>query len=140
MKVWLVGLVVALAVALGAGQRAAAEGPHDEQFRATIGSQLEAFQRDDWAGAYAHASPKIQRIFPSPQAFGRMVTQGYKMIWRPSSVEYQGSTETRQGWVQTVRFVDQKGRAYLADYLMVEVDGVWRINGVSLRKPDDIGV
>jgi len=36
--------------------------------------------------------------------------------------------------VQTVMFMDAAGRIYEADYIMVEVDGSWRIDGVLMRR------
>jgi len=35
--------------------------------------------------------------------------------------------------MQTMIFVDQQNRLYIADYLMQQIDGQWRINGVQIR-------
>ena len=139
MRLWIPSVFI-VAVWGWAGPDPAEAGPHDDSFRSTIGAQLDAFQQDDWNKAYSYASPTIQRIFPSPEGFGRMVTGGYEMIWRPSSVEFGEARQTSRGWAQAVRFTDRRGRDYIADYFMVMIDGVWRIDGVTLRKPDDLGV
>ena len=98
-----------------------------------IRSQVEAMRADDWAGAFTYASPTIQGIFRDPDNFSRMVTTGYPMVWKPRSVKAGALTETPRGLMQTMIFEDAEGRFFIADYLMQEVDGVWRINGVSIR-------
>jgi hypothetical protein len=107
------------------------------EIRATIQGQLDAFSQDDWAQAFSFASPMIQRQFRNPQAFSRMVQGGYPMVWRPSSVEVGELEDGPSGPVQIVRFVDREGSHYVAAYEMLQVDGVWRINGVRIRKIPD---
>lgn len=100
-----------------------------------IADQLADFQAGDLAGAFFHASPNIQGKFGTPERFGQMVQRGYPMIWRPSRVEWRGIEVREDGaLVKTVLFTDVKGDLYEADYIMGEVDGRWRIQGVSLRK------
>jgi hypothetical protein len=47
--------------------------------------------------------------------------------------------QTEMGPVQMVLFQDAQGRFYEAAYEMRLVDGVWRINGVYLRKSPGVG-
>jgi hypothetical protein len=49
----------------------------------TINGQMEAFRGQDVVGAFAYASPLIQGIFGTPENFGKMVEQGYPMVWTP---------------------------------------------------------
>lgn len=112
---------------------AAADEPADG-IQSTISDQNAAFQRDDLAHAFAHASPKIQGIFQNPQTFGEMVREGYPMVWRPSRWEMRELIETGAGPVQVVLYEDRFGRLYEAGYLMTEVDSVWRIDGVQIRQ------
>jgi len=116
-----------------------AEAGSDSAIQAVIEDQLAAFGRDDLSAAFEHASPGIQGIFETPENFGRMVRNGYPMVWRPARWEMLGVRDTGRGPVQTVLFEDRTGTLWEADYLMEEVDGEWRINGVELRKLQAIG-
>lgn len=102
--------------------------------RGVIADQIAAFQRNDLDAAFAHASPGIQSRFGDPDRFGQMVRQGYPMVWRPSRFEMLALEETPRGPTQTVLFEDAAGHLWEADYIMQQVDGRWRIAGVSLRR------
>ncbi|MEO0821398.1 MAG: DUF4864 domain-containing protein [Pseudomonadota bacterium] len=135
LTVRLIGLVPALLLAIAValpGQAARADDA--AAIRGVIADQIAAFQRDDLDAAFAHASPGIQGKFRSPDTFGQMVRYGYPMIWRPSRWEMGETATTEAGPVQTVLFEDAAGALWEADYSMTEVDGVWRISGVTLRK------
>ncbi len=128
----LLALVVAFGVGLGPAR--AGDGP-SAAIERVIADQLAAFQRDDFAAAFAHASPGIRQKFRTAENFGRMVRSGYPMIYRPARVEWRGlETTPRGGHRQVVLFEDGAGRLYEAEYLMGEFDGVWRIQGVRLRE------
>jgi hypothetical protein len=101
--------------------------------RDVIEGQIAAMGADDWDKAFSYASPMIQGIFRSPDNFSQMVTKGYPMVWHPKRFEAGALVETPKGLNQTMFFEDQNGRLYIADYLMAEIDGVWRINGVQIR-------
>ena len=108
--------------------------------RGVIDRQLEAFQRDDWAGAFRFASPGIRSMFRTPENFGRMVRGGYAMVWRPQAVEFGELEQTPRGPVQIVYFTDRSGARWVAAYAMEAVDGAWRIDGVQIRKLPEAGV
>ena len=114
-------------------------GEPDDSIQAVIADQIAAFQANDVERAFTHAAPNIQRIFQTPERFGQMVQQGYPMVWRPARYEWLKIVETDFGLVQVVLFEDQRGRLHEAGYLMQQVDGVWRINGVKLREAQGIG-
>ena len=130
-----IGLVLAL---LAAALPVRAEEPADS-IRAVIVSQLDALQANDPAAAFAHASPAIQSKFGTPEGFRHMVETGYPMIWRPARYEMLALAETATGPVQTVLFQDRGGRFFEAAYQMQLIDGVWRINGVTLRALPGVG-
>lgn len=111
---------------------AAAEEPADS-IQGVISDQLSAFQANDVDRAFSHASPSIQQKFGTASQFGRMVEYSYPMVWRPQRFEMRDLIETGAGLVQVVLFEDRAGALHEAGYLMQEVDGVWRINGVKLR-------
>ncbi|MEM0988254.1 MAG: DUF4864 domain-containing protein [Pseudomonadota bacterium] len=115
-----------------------AEEPADS-IQSVIEDQLSAFQQNDAATAFQFASPSIQSKFGNAETFARMVQQGYPMVWRPRSHRMGELLQTEVGPVQVVVFEDTSGRLYEAGYLMQEVDGVWRINGVKLRALPALG-
>jgi hypothetical protein len=129
------GLAAALFAAAMAAR--AEDGPG---IRGVIEDQLDAFQRDDWAGAFAHASPGIRSMFRTPENFGRMVRGGYAMVWRPADVEYGPLESGPRGPVQIVYFTDAEGGRWVAAYSMTQVDGEWRIDGVRIRRLEDAAV
>jgi hypothetical protein len=104
-----------------------------------IGAQISAFQQDDFAGAFAYASPTIQGIFGGPDRFGEMVRQGYPMVWRPEDVRYLERREIAGRVWQRVMVRDTKGVLHMLDYQMVQVDGMWRINAVQLLQMPGAG-
>lgn len=107
--------------------------------QSVIQSQLDAFQANDLETAFGFASPTIQQKFGSPETFGRMVQNGYPMVWRPASRQWQKLVQTDAGPVQVVLFEDASGRLHEAGYLMQLVDGIWRINGVHVRQAPGVG-
>lgn len=111
----------------------------DDSIQAVIADQIAAFQKNDVDRAFTHASPNIKRIFGTPKRFGQMVQQGYPMVWRPARYEWLKIVETASGPVQVVLFEDQSGRLHEAGYLMQQIDGIWRINGVKLRAVEGVG-
>ena len=107
--------------------------------RQTIERQITAFQNDDVAGAFTHASPTIQRLFGTAERFGSMVKNGYPMVWRPSDVRFLDLREIAGAQWQKVQIRDQGGAFHLLDYQMINLNGVWRINGVQLLPAPDVG-
>lgn len=97
-----------------------------------ISSQIEAFLADDFATAFTFAHPNIKNIFRTPENFGRMVVQGYPMVWRPADVEYLDLRLENGRTLQDVRIVDADGRIFLLEYSMTETDEGWRISGVRI--------
>jgi hypothetical protein len=130
-------LFLGLTMALGAGWVAEAqEGP----IRETIQRQLEAFQADDFARAFTFASPTIKGMFGTPENFGAMVKNGYPMVYRPAQVEMGELREVAGNLWQRVRIVDEGGRAWALDYMMVETPEGWQINAVQILPAPDVGV
>ena len=101
----------------------------------TIEAQLRAFLAGDGALAYSYAAPGVRRIFPSVEAFMRMVESGYVPVQRPRHYSFGKAVETSAtSIVQQVMIVGPDGKDYEAVYtLELQPDGIWRITGVSLR-------
>jgi len=131
----LFALTLALPLALGAARPAEAQGDPT----AIIGAQIEAFLAGDVDTAFTYAAPGIKRLFGTPENFGRMVQQGYPMVWRPAEVRY-GPAEARGAAVlQQVYITDAAGRVYTLEYTMVPAGDSWQIAGVSILEAAQVG-
>ncbi len=108
--------------------------------RAVIQSQLDAFSAKSAEDAYEFAAPNIRGMFPSAKVFGQMVKRGYPMVWSPADTEFLDAKALGKGIVQRLRVIDQKGRAHIAEYMMIQVDGEWRIAGVKITRDKTFGV
>ena len=108
--------------------------PPEPGIEATIGAQIDAFLKDDFAEAFTYASPNIQGIFGSSDRFGDMVKNGYPMVWRPDEVQYLELREIAGNLWQKVLIRDRSGAMHLLDYQMIETGDGWRINGVQLLR------
>jgi len=109
--------------------------------RATIDRQIEAFRRNDAAGAYAEAAPQIRNLFPSAETFIAMVAKGYAPVLRPRSYRFEtmremSEDEIAQGEItQGLSLQDEAGLDWVALYtLQRQADGQWRITGCQLKK------
>jgi hypothetical protein len=129
-------LVAALLAGLAGSARAQDPGA---AIRQVISDQIAAFRADDLATAFSYASPAIREMFGDADRFGRMVRDGYPMVWRPGNVRFAALEDRNGRWVQGVIVTDQAGALHVLDYEKVPLDGEWRINGVSLRPPDAAG-
>lgn len=105
----------------------------------TIRAQIEAFKVDDFARAFTYASPNIHQIFGTSDNFGKMVKDGYPMVWHPSQVDMMDLRTVGGALWQRVRVTDLKGQSYLLDYQMVQGPDGWLINAVQMQKADDVG-
>jgi hypothetical protein len=127
-------LAIALTLLAGAAQA------DESAIQGVIDRQLDAFRADDFATAFTFAAPTIQGMFGTPGNFGRMVMQGYPMVWRPATVEYLGAEPSARGWSQDVLVTDAAGRLHKLRYMMVETDAGWKIAGVQLLTAPEVGV
>ena len=129
--------ILAIAFWVAAALPVWAEG---KAIETTIRAQITALQADDFDRAFTYASPTIQQIFRAPEVFGRMVRQGYPMVYRPSAIEFLELASVEGYYWQKVQIRDGQGRYHLMAYQMVQLDGVWRINGVQLLQSRETGV
>ena len=129
--------ILAIAFWVAAALPVWAEG---KAIETTIRAQITALQVDDFDRAFTYASPTIQQIFRTPAVFGRMVRQGYPMVYRPSAIEFLELASVEGYYWQKVQIRDGQGRYHLMAYQMVQLDGVWRINGVQLLPSRETGV
>ena len=126
-------LLLALSLALPAHAQ-------EDPIQAVIESQIKALQVDDFDLAFSFASPNIKALFGTPETFGMMVKDGYPMVYRPSDVDMQELREIAGNLWQRVRVVDQAGKTWFLDYMMVETPEGWQINAVQILPAPEIGV
>jgi len=107
--------------------------------QSVIAGQITAFQVDDFARAFAFASPTIKGIFRTPDVFGTMVRNGYPMVHRPRSVQMLDLREVGGALWQRVLVTDAQGASHLLDYQMVETPDGWQINAVQLLPQSGVG-
>lgn len=132
---WFVSLGALISLTPTTGR---ADAPSEIQ--TVIENQLSAFSENDVTTAFAYASPTIQSIFMSPDNFGRMVRQGYPMVWRQSSVTFLSITRQSYGFDQVIMIKDLAGQSHYLKYAMVKLDTGWRINGVAILQASDFSV
>lgn len=114
-------------------------GAQQDEIKSVISSQIKSFVADDFAKAFTFAAPNIKQIFQTPERFGQMVSQGYPMVHRPAEVVFQELNEQGGEMKQNVLLRDTYGRYFVAEYTMVQVDGIWQISGVSIEQSPGVG-
>ena len=104
-----------------------------DKAKAVIVAQIEAMAIDDWTKAYSFASPDIRKRFGGPQRFKEMVLKGYKIVYRPRSISFQGVENFGVAPGFIFHMIGTDGQAAKVVYLMIkdESEG-WRIAGVQL--------
>lgn len=105
----------------------------------TIRGQIDAFLADDFTRAFTYASPMIQGVFGTPENFGAMVSQGYPMVRRPTSVRMLEQREVSGQLYQRIMVTDQSGATHMLDYEMIQAGAGWQINGVQLLPSVGVG-
>ena len=142
----LLWLVVGFMAGLTAGAQAQDLPPgvsaaDQAAIQGVIRGQLDAFGRDDAAGAYAFAAPGIMRQFPSADVFLDMVRRAYPPVYRSRQAQF-GELRLQDGeLVQGVELVGPDGTPMLALYGMErEADGTWRIASCALMRSTRLGV
>ena len=129
------GIFVSFFALMASAQEVLAPNPEIE---ATIAGQFDAFLAEDVGAAWQFASPNIQRIFRDAQNFGRMVEQGYPMVWAPAKVDFIDLQSFGGILVQRVQVIDQAGNAHYLGYQMIQTEGGWKINGVQILPPPQV--
>lgn len=127
-----------LIASLLAAARALAEDPA-AAIRRVISDQIAAFEADDFATAFTFASPGIREMFGTPDRFGRMVREGYPMVWHPGDVRFSDLGERDGRTVQRMLVTDTAGALFVLEYEMVPGEQGWRIDGVRVLRDGDVG-
>lgn len=118
---------------------AQAQEARNPAIETVIQQQFDAFRAEDVGTAFSFASPNIKGMFGTPENFGRMVRNGYPMVWRPAEVQFLDLRRVAGNLWQRVMVTDQAGRTHLLDYQMIETDQGWQINGVQILPQAGVG-
>ena len=133
MRSIVVFLVVMMGAVAASADEVSLEGADRSAIRDVILSQIDAFQRDDGAAAFALASPGIRGRFGTPDNFMEMVRAGYQAVYRPRSTTFLEIVTLGDRAVQKVLVVGPDGKAVIAMYPMErQRDGSWRTDGCML--------
>ena len=128
---WLLGILVVHG-SFVTSETVASELAKDNA-KAVIEAQIEAMAIDDWSKAYSYAAPAIRKRFGSPQRFKEMVLKGYKIVYRPRSISFQGVENFGAASGFVFHLIGTNGQAARVVYLMIkDEDEGWRIAGVQL--------
>jgi hypothetical protein len=105
--------------------------------RAIIERQLDAFERDDAAAAYALAAPTIKDMFGDAAHFMAMVRDHYAPVYRHRSVEFGAFTELGDEASLEATLVDNDNVVWTALYSFRRLsNGDWLISGCVLAKAE----
>ncbi len=118
---------------------AQAQEARNPAIETVIQQQFDAFRAEDVGTAFSFASPNIKGMFGTPENFGRMVRDGYPMVWRPAEVQFLDLRKVAGNLWQRVMVTDQAGRTHLLEYQMVETGQGWQINGVQILPQAGVG-
>jgi len=120
---------IAVAMSLGLMTSPQAQGDPIEAIQNVIRQQVEHFNDDNAAGAFAIAAPSIQEKFGTPERFLQLVAKGYPQIYRAQSLKFLTLKPHYGSLIQRVLVRDSADRISIAAYAMVRVEGDWRIAG-----------
>ena len=104
--------------------------PVKRELTRVISSQLAAFRKGDYAGAYDFAATGLKTRL-SPAAFERMVRDGYPVITHSSAANFGLILDNGDHAVVTVGVRDATGRMSHYQYLLMREPDGWKISGVT---------
>jgi hypothetical protein len=133
------GLILLAGLVTGAVAPAQAQQSPNPAIQSTINQQFDAFRADDFGKAFDFASPMIKGIFGTAENFGRMVRNGYPMVYRPDTVRMLELRDISGKLWQKVMVTDAGGATHLLDYEMIQTESGWQINAVILLPQPGLG-
>lgn len=107
------------------------------EIRGVIQSQLEAFEQDDDAAAYALAAPSVKQRFPTVEAFSKMVRDRYTPIYSPRELKFLTPSIVQGRIMQGVQFLSDENQVFLAVFTVEkQQDKSWKIKACELMPVD----
>jgi hypothetical protein len=140
MKRWLAAVVLGLAGVLpAAGEWRLSPREVRDEVKVVVAAQLEAFQREDFAAAYALAATGIRRQFRLP-VYERMIRRGYAPLLGHDRAD-PGVVQDDGGAMATMPVIvrDREGRPARFRYHLLREDDGWRVSGVMPEKVERKG-
>ncbi len=136
---WL--LAAGLFTAFLSSPAGAQNAPPAVEARALISQQLDAFDRDDAAGAYALVTPGLKTTFTDPGAFMTLVRDHYAPVYRRRAVKFGDAKIDGDTIAITATLTDGENQVWTALYgLERQADGQWLINSCKLLRPLESGL
>jgi uncharacterized protein DUF4864 len=139
-------VVAALMVVAGAAQAQVPAPPPPQTLTSAdhaaihgvIQKQIDALKTDDYAAAYSVVSQSFKALYPSVDAFARLIRTRYAQLIKPKSLVFGTVTQTTQGPVQRVFLTAADGKPYVANYSMQkQPDETWLISGCTVSRDNN---
>jgi Domain of unknown function (DUF4864) len=103
------------------------------EIRGVIQSQLDAFQQEDDAAAYAFAAPSVKQRFPTVEVFSKMVRDRYTPIYNPRELKFLTPSIVQGRIMQGVQFLSDENQVFLAVFTVEkQEDKSWKIKACEL--------
>lgn len=136
-KLWLVFFAAALATLFTTSLTHAGDAEDQQQTRAVIEAQLEAFKQGDGPKAFSYATPNIQTMFGDADTFMQMVRDGYDVVYHPASVRFVKFETDGMNALHAVQMVDRQKTLWNVYYVLQKrPDGSWRISSCETEKAE----
>ena len=118
---------------------------YDQNIRATIEAQIDAFRAEDDVAAFGFASPDLRAQFVAPNRFMAMVRAHYRPVFTAQQFSFTGRaraiSQTSQIRLQDVYLIDDRGTSFKARYMMQkQPDGSWKIAGCQLLTSNQMDI
>ncbi len=110
-----------------------------DALRTVITTQLEAFRRDDYAGAYRFSHTAFQDQM-TVQTFERMVRLGFPAIAHSTAAHFGLAFDNGDDAVINVRIFSANAEPIDYRYVLRREGDTWRITSVTLLKDETTGV
>jgi hypothetical protein len=132
---WTYARILGVMTLLAWAQGAFAQSSDETPIRDVITRQLDAMKRGDETAAFAIASLAIQAMFLGAPTFMRMVRLGYPQVYRSRSHRFLELDHSDGRLIQRV-LIESGINTVVARYEMIQIDGLWRINGCTLEQAE----
>lgn len=140
LTVWTFASGAVLGLEGGLAGSARADNAGVAEVQSTISAQIEALRHDDGEKAYSFASPGIQTLFPTVDAFMAMVRGGYAPLYHLQQFQFSDLRMLGDKFIQNVEITAADGTDWTAQYTLGrEADGSIKIEGCRLLKRPGVG-
>lgn len=136
-KLWLLIFAAGLAAAFSTSMAQADQATDQQESRAVIEAQLEAFKQGDSAKAFSYATPNIQTMFGDAETFMQMVRDGYDVVVKPANVRFVKFETDGANALHAVQMIDRQKTLWNVYYVLQKrPDGSWKISSCETEKAE----